>query len=70
MGKLGIVRFLAAMLLLAGTGNVFAEGSLHCLFDAKECEDYADSSTIYQVPDSINTTLQVELQKTKSIFRL
>lgn len=66
MGKLGIVRFLAAMLLLAGTGNVFAEGSLHCLFDAKECEDYADSSTIYQVPDSINTTLQVELDRDTS----
>ena len=54
------------MLLLAGTGNVFAEGSLHCLFDAKECEDYADSSTIYQVPDSINTTLQVELDRDTS----
>lgn len=66
MGKLGIVRFLAAMLLLAGTGNVFAEGSLHCMFDAKECEDYADSSTIYQVPDSINTTLQVELDRDTS----
>ena len=66
MGKLGIVRFLVAMLLLAGTGNVFAEGSLHCMFDAKECEDYADSSTIYQVPDSINTTLQVELDRDTS----
>lgn len=66
MGKLGIVRFLAAMLLLAGTGNVFAEGSLHCMFDAKECEDYADSATIYQVPDSINTTLQVELDRDTS----
>lgn len=66
MGKLGIVRFLAAMLLLAGTGNVFAEASLHCMFDAKECEDYADSSTIYQVPDSINTTLQVELDRDTS----
>jgi hypothetical protein len=33
------------------------------LFDAKGCEDYADSSTIYQVPDSINTTLQVELDR-------
>ncbi len=54
------------MLLLAGTGNVFAEGSLHCLFDTKECEDYADSSTIYQVPDSINTTLQVELDRDTS----
>lgn len=66
MGKLGIVRFLEAMLLLAGTGNVFAEGSLHCMFNAKECEDYADSSTIYQVPDSINTTLQVELDRDTS----
>lgn len=65
MGKLGIVRFLAAMLLLAGIGNVFAEG-LHCMFNAKECEDYADSSTIYQVPDSINTTLQVELDRDTS----
>lgn len=66
MGKLGIVRFLAAALLLAGTGSAFAEGSLNCMFDAKPCEDYADSSTIYQVPDSINTTLQVELDRDTS----
>ena len=55
MGKFRIAKFLAAVLPLAGIGNVFAEASLHCMFNAKECEDYADSSTIYQVPDSINT---------------
>ncbi len=66
MGKFRIAKFLAAVLPLAGIGNVFAEASLHCMFNAKECEDYADSSTIYQVPDSINTTLQVELDRDTS----
>ena len=66
MGKFRILRFLAAALLLAGTGNAFAEGSLNCMFDAKPCEDLADSSLIYQLPDSINTTLQAELDRDTS----
>ena len=66
MGKFRILRFLAAALLLAGTGNAFAEGSLNCMFDAKPCEDLADSSLIYQLPDSVNTTLQAELDRDTS----
>lgn len=66
MGKFRILRFLAAALLLAGTWNAFAEGSLNCMFDAKPCEDLADSSLIYQLPDSVNTTLQAELDRDTS----
>ncbi len=66
MGKFRILRFLAAALLLAGTGSAFAEGSLNCMFDAKPCEDLADSSLIYQLPDSVNTTLQAELDRDTS----
>ena len=66
MGKFGMARFLAAALLLAGAGNVFAEGRFNCLLDPKPCEDIADSSIIYQAPDSVNTTLQVELDKDTS----
>ena len=66
MGKFGMARFLAAALLLAGAGNVFAEGRFNCLLDPKPCEDIADSSIIYQAPDSVNTTLQVELDRDTS----
>ena len=61
MGKFRIFRFLAAVLLLAGTASAFIP--MYCPGGTpRGCEDADDSATAAKLPDSLRITLQQKLE--------